>query len=114
MHSETVKKERSSFCLLRSHDLASFPSVGLCDENTSTVHDAGWLGQFNVHQSSGNAEKTALRMIAAGQSIDRCKLPLYLDFSPSASHSILIMKERLQIPLTPRLSLYQSTAVVHS
>lgn len=44
---------------------------------------------------------TALRMTAAGQSIDSCKLPLYLDFSGSASHSVLIMKEMLHIPRTP-------------
>ena len=105
---------RSSFRLPRSHDLASSSSAGLCDENTPTVHDAGWCGQFNVRQFSCNAEETALRMIAAGQSIDRYKLPLCLDSSPSASHSILIMKERLQIPRTPRVSLYQSTAVVQS
>jgi hypothetical protein len=105
---------RSILYLPRSHDLSSSPSVGMCHENTPTVHDAGWCGQFNVRQSFCNAEETALRMIAAGQSIDRCKLSLYLDYPPSVSHSILIMKERLQIPRTPRVSLCQLTAVVHS
>ena len=88
---------RSGFCLPRSHDLASSPSAGLCDENTRTVHDAGWGGQFNVRRSSCDAEETALRMIAAGQSIDSCKLPLYLDFSGSASYSKLITKEKFLV-----------------
>ena len=84
---------RRSFCLPRSHDLASSPSVVLDDENISPVHDASWTGQFNVRQFSCNADETALCMIEAGQSIDRRKLLLYLDFSGSASHSILITKD---------------------
>jgi hypothetical protein len=114
LHNNTKQViNRSNFCLPRSRHLTSSPSVG-CDENTPTVHGADWLGQFNVCQSSCIAEETALRMIAVGQSIDSCKMPLYLDSSGIASRSILIIKERMQIPRKPRVSLYQSTAIVHS
>jgi hypothetical protein len=115
LHNNTKQViNKSNFCLPRSRHVTSSPSVWLCDENTPTVHGADWLGQFNVRQSSCIAEETALRMIAVGQSIDSCKMPLYLDSSRIASRSILIIKECMQIPRKPRVSLYQSTAIVHS
>jgi hypothetical protein len=90
------------------------PSVWLCDENTLTVHGAGRRGYFNVHKSFSNSEWTALRMSAAGQAIDSCKLPVYLYSCLRVSHSILIMKERLKIPRLLTVSLHQSILVVHS